>query len=298
MDSPAPRPNARIKAHIIDVLIAERAPRLASLAIWPLLRAALYRLMDYNQAVAMADQIADLAGQPALDAVSDLLSVKVETNGFEHIPKLGRCVLVANHPSGIADGIAAWDAIKPIRPDLMFYANADAHRVSPGFLDVLVPVEWEEHKRTREKTRETLKQTQKAFEAERALFIFPAGRLARHRNGVLRDPDWMSSAVTLARKNKAPIVPIHMTAPWSFWFHFFDRFSKELRDITLFKELLNKKGQVFTLTAGPLIPPDSLIGDAGEVTARQKAHVETVMAREPEAAFNPEPVEDGSALAG
>ena len=295
MDSPAPRPNARIKSHIIDVLIAERAPRLASLAIWPLLRAALYRLMDYDQAVAMANQIADLAGQPALDEVSNLLSVKIETHGFEHIPKFDRCVLIANHPSGIADGIAAWDAIKPIRPDLMFYANADAHRVSPGFLDVLVPVEWEEHKRTREKTRETLKLTQQAFEAERALFIFPAGRLARHRNGVLRDPDWMSSAVTLARKNKAPIIPIHMTAPWSFWFHFFDRFSKELRDITLFKELLNKKGQVFTLTAGPPIPPDCLMGDASAVTARLKAHVEMVMPHEPEAVFRPEPAEGGQA---
>jgi putative hemolysin len=298
MDSPAPHPIACANQHIIDVLIEERAPRLASLAIWPLLRAALYRLMDYNQAVAMADQVADLAGQPALDAVSNLLSVKIETRGFEHIPRSGRCVLVANHPSGIADGIAAWDAIKPIRPDLMFYANADAHRVSPGFLDVLVPVEWEEHKRTREKTRETLKQTQQAFEAERALFIFPAGRLARYRNGVLRDPDWMSSAVTLARKNKAPIIPIHMTAPWSFWFHFFDGFSKELRDITLFKELLNKKGQVFTLTAGPPIPPDSLTGDASAVTARLKAHVETVMPREPEADFKPEPAGDSNASAG
>lgn len=273
--------------HIIDILIEERAPSLARSVFWPIMRASLNKLLDYDQAVTMADTIASLPGLPALEEVAHLLAVRTQTHGFDHIPRTGRCVLVANHPTGIADGIAAWDAIKPVRPDLIFYANADAHRVAAGFIDVLVPVEWEEHKRTREKTRETLRLTQEAFQAERALFIFPAGRLARHQNGVLRDPDWMSSAVSIARKNHAPIVPIHMTGPWSFWFHFFDRFSKELRDITLFKELLNKKGQLFTLSAGPAIPPEHLLGDAAEVTQRLKDHVERIMPDDPEANFCP-----------
>lgn len=273
--------------HIIDILIEERAPSLAKSVFWPIIRASLNRLLDYDQAVTMADTIAALPGLPALEEVAHLLSVRTQTHGLDHIPREGRCVIVANHPTGIADGIAAWDAIKPIRPDLIFYANADAHRVSAGFIDVLVPVEWEEHKRTREKTRETLRLTQEAFQAERAIFIFPAGRLARHENGMLRDPEWMSSAVSIARKNHAPIVPIYMTGPWSFWFHFFDRFSKELRDITLFKELLNKKGQLFTLSAGPAIPPEHLLGDAAEVTERLKAHVETVMPVQADAPFVP-----------
>jgi putative hemolysin len=78
-----------------------------------------------------------------------------------------------------------------------------------------------------------------------------------------------------------------MTGPWSFWFHFFDKFSKELRDITLFKELLNKKGQLFTLTAGPAIPAEHLLGDAAEVTQHLKTHVETVMPDQPDAPFVP-----------
>ncbi|NJR20292.1 MAG: hypothetical protein HC777_01605, partial [Hyphomonadaceae bacterium] len=110
--------------------------------------------------------------------------------------------------------------------------------------------EWEVNKRTREKTRETLHLTQIAMDAERALFIFPAGRLARLRAGVLSEQEWMSSAIAIARKNKAPLVPIHLTGPRSFWFHFLGRFSSELRDITLFKELLNKKGESFNFSIG------------------------------------------------
>jgi putative hemolysin len=271
--------------HIVDVLIEERAPRLAASLIWPALRMGLNALLNYDRAVAMADHIAPMNGQAALEAVSQMLGVKTQTCGFEHIPRQGRCIIIANHPTGIADGIAAWDAIKTIRPDLMFYANADAHRVCPDFGEVLIPVEWELHKRTREKTRETLRQTQVALDNERALFIFPAGKLARVRHGVLTEPEWMTSAVALARKNNAPIIPIYMTGPNSFWFHFFDRFSGQLRDITLFKELLNKKGQTFTLAAALPVLPDQLMGDATALTEALKHYVTQVLPKEPSARF-------------
>ena len=268
----------KLTGHIIDTLIEERAPKLAALPIWPVIRVALFAHLNYRRAVTMADAIAPLDGIAAMESISQLLDVRTQTSGFEHIPRAGRCIIIANHPTGIADGIAAWDAIKTIRPDLMFYANADAHRVCAGFSEVLIPVEWETHKRTREKTRDTLRQTQEAFEQERALFIFPAGRLARRKNGVLTEPNWMSSAVALARKYQAPIIPIYITGPNSFWFHFFAAFSSELRDITLFKELLNKKHQLFTFVAGPAVAPDALGGDAQVVTDQLKHLVTLEMA--------------------
>ena len=38
--------------HIVDTLIAERAPRLSGGALWPLVRPALYRVLDYRKAFA------------------------------------------------------------------------------------------------------------------------------------------------------------------------------------------------------------------------------------------------------
>jgi nucleoside-diphosphate-sugar epimerase len=49
-----------------------------------------------------------------------------------------------------------YDAVKHARPDVKFYANSDAHRACPGFIDNLIPVEWVPGKRTRERTRVTL----------------------------------------------------------------------------------------------------------------------------------------------
>ena len=229
--------------HIIDVLIAERAPKLAASPAWPVLRPLLYGILEYDTARRMGDAIAPLPGRAALEHVSRLLGLRLRVMGQQHIPRQGRVIVVCNHPTGVADGSAVYDALKAVRPDLCFYANADAHRISPGLGEVLIPVEWVAAKRTRERTRRTLLLTRQALEAERCVVIFPAGRLARRGpDRRLCDLPWATSAVSLARKYEAPVVPIHLTGPWSALFHFFDRFSPELRDMTLFHELLNKRG--------------------------------------------------------
>lgn len=271
--------------HIIDVLIEERAPRLATSAAWPAVRPALYRALHYEQARRMADAIAPMSGPEAMEYISQLLSVRLDVRGLERLPKAGRCVVVANHPTGIADGVAMYDALKPVRPDVIFFANADAHRVCPGFHQSLVAVEWVTTKRTIEKTKQTLKAAHKAFADERPVMIFPAGKLARVIDGEIQDPDWEPSAVSLARKHDAPVIPIWVDGPYPFFFHTFDRVSKELRDITLFHELLNKKGKLFSLKVGPPIPPSKLGGPAEEVTLRLKRYVERDLPRDMDKAF-------------
>ncbi|MBU1375779.1 MAG: 1-acyl-sn-glycerol-3-phosphate acyltransferase [Alphaproteobacteria bacterium] len=272
--------------HIVDRLIAERAPKLAASPLWPVTRPLLYALLDYAKARRMADAIASLPGRAALDHISELLSLKVAVTGLDRVPTTGRLVVICNHPTGIADGIAVFDALKAIRQDICFYANADAHRVSPRFDEILIPVEWVEAKRTREKTRNTLTLTREALEAERCLVIFPAGKLARRQpDGRLAESDWMPSAVSIARKYEAPVLPIQVEGPWSTLFHFFHGFSGELRDITLFHELLNKQGREFHLTIGRPIPAVALDGDPIEVTARLKAHVEHGLAADPDRIF-------------
>ena len=272
--------------HICDVLIAERAPRLTGSMAWPLIRPFLYGLLGYGRARDMADAVAPMGGAEALDYVSKLLALDVRVLNADRIPQAGRCVVVSNHPTGIADGIAAYDAIRAQRGDAIFFANADALRVSPRLDEVIIPVEWVTSKRTREKTRATLDAARRAFEEDRAVVLFPAGRLARVAgDGQLTDPEWSPTAVSLARKYQAPIVPVHMSGPWSRLFHTFDRISPELRDITLFHEMLNKTGGTFRLTVGPPIPPERLDADAARATYGLKAYIERVLPGQPDAPY-------------
>ena len=276
LDPPAGPPD-----HIVDVLIRERAPHLSLEPSWRVMRPALYALLGYRKARALADAVATMGGRAAFEHLSKLLALKVTAVGLERIPRKGRLVIICNHPSSVADGIAVYDAIKAIRPDLIFFANADAFRVCPQLDEILIPIEWVEEKRTREHTRQTLERARAAFEAERAVVIFPAGQLARCApGGVLTDDPWAPSALSLARKFNAPIVPMHLTAPTSTLFHIFDRISEELRDITLFHELLNKRRGKFHLRVGTLIAPRVLDSDAVAATAAMKNYVEKVLPAE------------------
>ena len=286
MTAPAAAMPVRPAPHICDVLIAERAPRLAASGFWPVVRPVVYRLLNYRQAVRMADAVRPLSGAAALDYMSDLLDLKVSVMNPERIPATGRCIIVANHPTGIADGIAVFDAIKTRRPDAIFFANADALRVSPRLGETVIPVEWVVDKRTREKTRETLQAAKAAFEAERCVVMFPAGRLARiGKDGSVTDPEWASTAASLARKYDAPVVPIHVAGPYSRLFHWFDQVSQELRDITLFHELLNKRKKPFQLMVGKPILAARLDIDAGKATYALKAFTERVLPSQPDADF-------------
>jgi putative hemolysin len=282
----APAVPGRRPAHVVDVLIAERAPHLTGSPAWPLIRPALYSLLAYGRARTLADAIATLSGQATLDHVSNLLDLKVSSLNLDRLPATGRCVVVCNHPTGIADGIAVYDAIRKRRADAIYFANADALRVCPRLGEVVIPVEWVVDKRTRDKTRATLDAARAAFEAERCVVLFPAGRLARvGKDGQLTDPDWAPTAASLARKYQAPIVPIHVTGPTSTLFHLFNRISPELRDITLFHELLNKRKKPFRLSVGRPIPPRRLDIDTARATYALKAFTERVLPSQPDAEF-------------
>ena len=120
--------------------------------------------------------------------------------------------------------------------------------------------------------------------AERLLVVFPAGRISRRRGGVLADLAWAGSAFSVARKCQAAILPLHLAGPTSALFHFFDRFSGELRDITLFHELLDKHAGTFRMTIGPLIPPEA-VGEPAETILRLKSYVEQTLPGDPDRPF-------------
>lgn len=284
-------PRAAARPHIVDTLIAERAPRLSRTPAWPVMRPLLYALLGYGRARRFADTVAARGGRETLELVSQILKLQVTATGLDRIPATGRLVLVCNHPTSVTDGLAVWDALKAVRPDLMFFINADAMRVVPRLSEVMIPVEWMAHKKTREHSRSTLRRTREAMEAERALMIFPAGQLAERvkgRPGQRRrsaDTPWAPGAFAMARSFAAPIIPMHLTGPWSNLFHFFNGFSEELRDVTLFHEMLNKAGRAFHLTVGPPIPPGALTGEAPAMAAALKDYVERVLPADPDQPF-------------
>jgi len=272
--------------HIADVLIAERGERIVNTRWWPLVRPILHKILHYDEAVRMADALAPLPADAAMDYVSRLLSIELDVTGLDRIPKSGAFILAANHPTGIADGVAVFDALKRVRPDLAIFTNRDALRINPRLSEFLIPVEWREAFRDRTKMRETLTLSSRAFKEGRAVVIFPSGRIAYWKDGRLNERPWQSSAITLARKQNVPIVPVNVQSRNSGLFYWFANWNTELRDMTVFHELLNKRGKTFRIKVGPIIPQERFeTGDPAEVTQRLQAHVVHRLADDPHAEF-------------
>jgi putative hemolysin len=274
--------------HIVDILIEERCPSFVQHWSWPMIRPVLYQLLGYRKARRWAEEIKLLkSGAECFTYLDRALDLSVSTRGLQHVPSGGRSVVVSNHPTGLADGSIALAALTPLRKDIEILANADACRVNLRFADVIIPVEWVHDKRTIAKTRETLRRASAAFAAERMVMIFPSGALAQFVGGRLIEKPWHQTAVSLARKNKAPVTPLHIEARNSWLYYRLCDLNKELRDITLFHELLNKQGDKFNLTFGPQIPWEHLVGDAQAVTEHLRDYVENVLPNDPDKPFEP-----------
>ena len=243
----------------LDPLIEERAPWLfADRPGRRTLREALMGVLGYERTLELGRLYRDWPTDHIMRHVAGLLARNVEVTGLENIPRNGPALIVANHPTGIADGIMLHHAIWPLRPDLFIYANSDILRLLPQFGSLIAPVEWRPEKRTRAKTRETMEYTRKAIEDGRLGVIFPSGRLAKRRGLRLHERDWMPSAAMIARKYDLPVIPVNIRARNSALFYLFDRIHPTLRDITLFHETLNKDRQPYRLTVGEPVSASAL----------------------------------------
>ncbi|WP_421856355.1 1-acyl-sn-glycerol-3-phosphate acyltransferase [Oricola sp.] len=272
--------------HIVDQLIEERGQTLVKHPLWPLLRPALYRMLYYSHAVKMADDVADISGIDCFEYISRLLELDVTVEGKENLPAQGGFVMVSNHPTGIADGVAVYDMLKDTRPDLVFFANRDAVRVSKRLSEIIIPVEWRASEKSHSKSRETLVRTSRAFSDGRAIVLFPSGRIAYWAKNRLNERPWQATGIQMAKRFDVPVIPMHMEARNSKLFYLLSHRTPELRDMTVFHELLNKKGRPFRMTVGKPIEPGSLSGDVQDLTVRLQHFCENVLRDDAKAEFS------------
>ena len=243
----------------IDPLIEDRAPWLfrptlaASVA-----RPALNRLLAYDLTVKLAKTVEQLGSAEIMNTMADRLARDVTVSGQGNLPRHGAALIVANHPTGIADGIILHSVLRDVRQDAYFFANHDILKVLPQMADMIAPVEWRKERRSHAKTRGTMAFARQAVQDGRLGVIFPSGRLAKRRGARLHERPWMSSAAMLARKFDLPVIPVHLQARNSALFYLFDAIHPSLRDITLFHETLNKDRQPFEIRVGEPISPKAL----------------------------------------
>lgn len=121
----------------LDPLIEERAPWLFSGRLHhDLARRLLMRMLGYPRTLDLGGEFRDTSTAGIFARMEQMIIRDLEVAGLEHIPKDGPALIVANHPTGIADGVVLYSLIGRVRPDLFIYTNQDILRVLPQLEDL------------------------------------------------------------------------------------------------------------------------------------------------------------------
>lgn len=186
-------------------------------------------------------------------------SYKISTGSLENISPVGRLLIIANHPIGTLDGLALVQLIRTIRPDVRIVANHLLLNVEP-LQSVFLPVDILSDKKN---LKDSYKAMLDALRNEEALIIFPAGEVSRITPVGIRDGEWQTGFIRLAKKNRCTILPIHIKAKNSAAFYTLSMIYKPLATLLLFKEMFNKNNQKIEFKIGSPIPY-TIISDSTE----------------------------------
>ena len=197
---------------------------------------------------------------------------EIGNNALHHIPKTGRLLIVANHPIGTLDGLALVKLIRSVRPGVRIVANRLLLNIDP-LQSVFLPVDVLTDKKSLKGTYKTMLD---ALKNEETIIIFPAGEVSRITPVGVRDGEWQTGFIKLAKKTRSNILPIHVSARNSALFYCMSTLYKPLGSVLLFKEMFNKKNMTIKFNIGsPISYKDMAAGTEvdKQLSRRLRQHV-------------------------
>jgi len=176
------------------------------------------------------------------------------------IPRSGRVVVVANHPTGISE-LGLFDYLATVRRDLRIVINETLLDIAANAEETVIPLPVFNARDPAVQAR-TRARIRAALEEERMVLFFPSGVISnRQPGGEIADPEWKKGAIHAARDTGAPILPIYLGARNSrlfYWVRSLGGFGEQLSWALLFREYLRHQDQAYPIRVGELIPPEAL----------------------------------------
>lgn len=183
-------------------------------------------------------------------------SYAITTQDRQNIPAQGRVVIIANHPIGSLDGLALLRQVSEVRRDVKIIGN-DMLMHFTALHSLLIPLD----NMTGGSALRSFRRSLEALNNDEAVIVFPAGEVSRaHPTGV-KDGRWLPGFLNLARRAKAPVLPIHVKAKNSLLFYSASMLYKPLGTALLAQEMFNKQSATIHFRVGEAIPVEALQSD-------------------------------------
>lgn len=201
-------------------------------------------------------------------------------------------VLIANHPYGILDGIAALALAEDLGRPFKVLINKDLLKV-PEIRPFALPIDFEPTRAAQATNLATRQEAIRLLAAGTTIVIFPAGGVATAPNplGHAVDLPWKSFVSRLVISARATVIPVYFEGQCSALFHAASHVSLTLRLSLLIYEFRRKVGSRLVVRIGPPVPfaalrhgddRKALVGELYELVHRLGRTVPPDPARLPE----------------
>ena len=189
-----------------------------------------------------------------LDMIGTRLEIDAPADWDARLPN-GPLVIIANHPFGIADGVAILSIAERIGRPYRSLLNADFLRL-PELEALGLPIDFSETKKALATNLKTRNEARRLLKEGVTLVIFPAGGVATAENpfGKAEELPWKLFTVRLIQQSGATVLPVYFEGQNSAFFHFISRYSLSLRLSLLVLEFRHHIGGTVRARIGSPVP--------------------------------------------
>lgn len=168
------------------------------------------------------------------------MGIRIDTPPEEiaRIPKTGPVVVVANHPSGLVDGMIMAEMICRVRSDFRILTRSLLTGI-PEVEEFMIPVPFPHEENARELGLQMRNDTMAHLKAGGVIILFPAGKVAMSETwfGPAIEAEWNVFTHKIVKSSGATILPIFFPGQNSRAFLIANKLSDTLRQGLLLHEI-------------------------------------------------------------
>jgi putative hemolysin len=168
-------------------------------------------------------------------------------------------VLVANHPFGILDGIAAMTIAEDLGRPFKVLINIELMKV-PELGPYSLPIDFRDTRQAQATNLKTRNEAIRALNEGTTVIVFPAGGVATAPTpfGQAVELPWKLFTARMLQKARASVLPVYFEGQCGPLFHLATRVSMTLRLSMLIREFRRSVGRRLVARIGDVVPFEAL----------------------------------------
>lgn len=233
------------------------------------------------------DQLA--VGEDFWSVMTDRFGIepRIGGAGIDGLRGPGPCVVVANHPYGILDGLLMGHILRQARGDGFRILAHEVFSRAPELEKIILPIDFSGTAEAARRNIETRRSAQAFLQAGGAIGVFPGGTVSTAPTpfGRPMDPAWRLFTAKMVSRSGASVVPVFFGGQNSRLFQLASHISTPLRMGLLIREFGARVDGPVPAIIGPMIAHAQL----AQFRAAPKSMMDFL--RERTYALSPEPVD-------